>query len=101
MDEKERYYKLVNIIVKFGERKDKKHGNWFKLPLFGDYYFEMDSWNKRIIVNNYQSEYCYWNGFTKNKGVFYKILGIDFGGFECDIFWVNYFLAHLRKYESK
>lgn len=100
MTDKEIYSELIDIIINYGEKKDKKHGNWYKLPIFGDYYLEMDSWNKRICVNNYQSEYCYWNGFTRNKGTFYKVLGGDWGKFECDRFWVNYFLAHLGKYRK-
>ena len=36
---------LHNYIYKYGEKRDKKHGNWIKLHLFDNWFLQMDTWN--------------------------------------------------------
>lgn len=37
--------KLVHLIIKYGERFRKEHGNWIKLKLEGNKFLQLDTWN--------------------------------------------------------
>ena len=82
-EEYENYYELVNLIEKYGEKYSKRHGNWFKLHYINDYYFVMDSWNKRIKIMQYpKPAYNSYNTVVLFEGRCMNYLGIDFGRFE-------------------
>ena len=86
-DDRIKYYKLIrDLIYKYGERFDKKHGNWIKLQYTKDSFFEMDSWNRAIRLKQGTGHYNYWTGF---EGVSKQYIGIDFGSLEirtkCDL----------------
>ena len=78
-----RYYKLVNIIKKHGTPRPKRHGEYIKLKMFGEWYLELDTYNNSIYV---------YNADTYNYS-----LGSNWGGFSCDIFWVNFWIAHCKQ----
>ena len=81
MDNKETYYELVRRIKQQGQARPKRHGQYIKLPIYDNYYLELDTWNSSVYV--YDGE--------KYKGS----LGIDFGGFQCDITMTKFWLAHI------
>ena len=51
---------LYHLIKKHGEKFPKKHGNWIRLNLNGDWFLEMDSWNGYVTLKQ-------GNGEPKNK----------------------------------
>jgi hypothetical protein len=74
----ENYYELIrDLIYKYGKRFKKKHGEWIKLQYTNDSFFEMDSWNRRIILKQGNGDYEYWMGF---RGEVKECIGIDYGG---------------------
>ena len=80
-EEKEIYYTLVDRVRKQGESRPKRHGEYIKLSVYDNYYLELDTWNSSIYV--YDGESC--------KGS----LGIDFGGFRCDLTRTRFWLGHV------
>jgi hypothetical protein len=78
---KEYYFeKIKKLIYDYGQRFDKKYGNWIKLQYTNDSFFEMDSWNKSIVLKQGSGKYNYWIGF---EGEHMEYLGsIDWGGSE-------------------
>ncbi len=82
MSNKETYYELINLIYSKGNRRDKRHGEYIRVPVYDDYTLELDTWNKSISV------------YKDNKAIDY--LGIDWGGFKCNITMTKFWLAHLR-----
>jgi len=79
---KNTYYHLVKKIKQKGEYRPKRHGEYLILNLFEGYYLELDTWNNGICV--------YKDGKYKYS------LGIDFGGFRCDLRMVNFWLGHIQ-----
>ncbi len=77
-----KYHLLIRHILKNGKSYPKKHGNWYKLDLFKDYFLELDSWNNKICFCRREGKYNEWTGFN-GKSVTERSLAIDFGGFEC------------------
>lgn len=80
-DNKELYYSLVHEIKQRGIKRDKRHGNYIKVNVYDDYYLDLDTWSKAIVV------------YQNDKEIDY--LGIDFGGFKCNVGMVRFWLAHL------
>lgn len=81
---KERYYKLVRIVKEQGTPSPKKHGEYRTLLVFGDWSLQLDTWN---------------NAIAAYKGSIYRgQIGIDWGGFQCNEFWTNFWLSHLTRY---
>lgn len=75
------YYKLVKKINLKGIKELKRHGHYININVFGGYVLRLDTWSNAIVV------------FNCDK--IDRHLGIDFGGFECDIFWTKYWSAHI------
>lgn len=82
MDEIETYYLLVNKIKQLGERRPKRHGEYIRVSLFDGYALELDTWNNSIYV------------YIEDR--FIESLGIDFGGFKCNLTMVKFWYAHLN-----
>lgn len=85
MEEQEKYFDLVLIILKNGISKPKRHGEYKWLVVFPGYDLCLDTWNRAITV-------------YKN-GQYWQSVGSDWGGLNFDAFWTNYWLAHLGKYK--
>lgn len=81
VDDKKTYYELVSLIKKQGQSRSKRHGEYIKLSIYDKYYLELDTWNNSIGV--YDGE------------IFKGSLGIDFGGFNCNIVMTRFWLAHV------
>jgi hypothetical protein len=78
--EQQKYFYLIrDLILKYGERFPKKHGEWIKLQFTNDLFFEMDSWDSAIWLTKGITECDYWNGFNGEAQAY---LGLDFGGLE-------------------
>jgi len=78
---KEIYYELVRRIKEQGQSTPKRHGEYVSLHVFDNYSLQLDTWSKSICV--------YESGKHKDS------LGIDFGGFSCNITMVKFWLAHI------
>lgn len=39
------------LIMNRGEKFPKKHGDWYRLNVWGDYYLVLDTWNGAIDVH--------------------------------------------------
>jgi len=70
------------LVCSFGNHFDKKHGDWVKLQYTNDSFFELDTWNSRILLKQGSGDYDFWCGF---KGEIKQNLGMNFGSFECNI----------------
>jgi hypothetical protein len=83
-DQQKYFFLIRDLILKYGERFDKRHGNWIKLQFTDNLFFQMDSWNYAISLKRGIGEYDYWIGFSGERE---KYLGMDFGGLEihCEI----------------
>ena len=90
----ELHNKLAQIILMNGLSCGKKHGSWIWLKITDDFFLEMDTWNRRIILREGCGEYCYWTGFA---GLMRIHFGICWGGFESHTKeWVyKYFIERL------
>ncbi len=82
METKELYYLLVAKLKSKGLRLNKRHGDYYTLPVFGPWYLVLDTWNKSIYV--YEA------------GSYRGSLGIDFGGFNCDLPMVKFWSAMIN-----
>jgi len=100
--EKEKFDLLYKIIFNFGQKYDKKHGNWIKIHYFKDAFFQMDSWSKAITLKQGNGEYEYWSGFEGKK---INYIGLDYGGRSLHIsldlleFYIENLLYELAKNE--
>lgn len=75
-----RHLYLYGLIMDHGTRMPKRHGNWVILSLNGDFFLELDSWNKAITLKcGPNPEFSEWIGW-KARSITY--LGSDFGGYE-------------------
>ena len=81
-EEKKQYYSLIQLIKAKGKARPKRHGEYVSISVYDDYVLELDTWNKSIYV--YKS------------GKLIDSLGIDFGGFRCDVGMVGFWFAHIR-----
>jgi hypothetical protein len=72
--------KLVHLIMKYGERFRKEHGEWVKLELDGKKFLQLDTWNKNPELKMGSGEYEFWTGFSPRAALIN--FGIDFGGFQ-------------------
>ena len=79
-EDKETYYLLCDKIIEKGTQIHKRHGYYYHVNVFDGYSLCMDSWNKAIEVRK------------DNK--YLKSIGIDFGGFRCDIVDTRFWLGH-------
>lgn len=81
---------LTDLIKKYGERHPKKHGEWYRINVFDDYYLILDTWNGEIYnypngaepsdTNNmYRVVYT----FLDNQGssVNYRRVGVSMYGY--------------------
>jgi hypothetical protein len=82
MSHKETYYELINLIRSKGTKSPKKHGEYIRVPVYDNYSLQLDTWNNSIYV------------IENNKLI--DNLGIDFGGFKCNLTMTKFWLAHLR-----
>lgn len=73
--------RIARYIQAKGIKSWKKHGEYRSLEMFDGWELKLDTWNWRI--------YTLKNGEPRGS------LGIDFGGFECDIRMVRFWSAHL------
>jgi len=80
-ERKEAYYALVNKIERLGTRRRKRHGEYVRLNVYDDYCIELDTWSKAVDV--YKGD------------LHHDHLGIDFGGFKCNIVMVKFWSAHI------
>lgn len=69
------YNYIKQFILNYGERRDKKHGNWILLKIGKEAFLQIDSWNGYIHYGMCPI-YCYWNGFGG-----YSFLGGNWGGY--------------------
>lgn len=93
---KQTHKRLASLLFNKGERFRKRHGNWIRLHLKGDYYLQMDSWNKAVEIKKGSAKPNHPNssdvGGFKGKSLHY--FGMDFGGYEVPksqhmgIFWI-------------
>ena len=72
--------RLVDLIFKYGEQFDKKHGTWIKLEVGENKFLELDTWNSNPQLKMGNGEYEYWTGFSPREAL--VNFGIDFGGFQ-------------------
>jgi len=47
---------LIDLLKQIGGKLPKKHGDWFRVNVYGNHYLILDTWNKEI--------YHYPNGAT-------------------------------------
>ena len=78
---------LTNLILKYGEKFEKKHSNWIKLDLDDGKFLEMDSHNYAITLKMGSGEHDKWLGFSGEELIYF---GINFGGFESHADKVQY-----------
>jgi hypothetical protein len=77
---RERFLFLYGLIMDHGQIMPKRHGHWVKLDLNGDFFLELDSWNKAIhLKRGTEPEFNEWTGW-KARSINY--LGSDWGGYE-------------------
>lgn len=69
---------LANLIYKYGEKFEKKHGYWIKLNLEDNKFLEMDSHNHGITLKMGSGDYDKWLGFFGKEIIYF---GINFGGY--------------------
>ena len=81
MKERDFYYRLVNQVEQNGVARPKRHGQYISIEMFDGYKLELDTWNKSVYV------------YKNNKYI--DSLGIDFGGFNCNLPMVKFWSAHL------
>lgn len=84
---KSRYYELVDLLKKQGIHYEKRHGEYRQVEVIPNYILQLDTWSKSIS--------CYHK--ENDRYLIFKHVGTDWGGFNCDNFWVEYFLAHMKK----
>ena len=81
---KQAHKRLASLLFEKGERFRKRHGNWIRLRLKGDYFLQMDSWNEAVRIKKGSGEPNHPNtsdvGAFKGKSLHY--FGMDFGGHE-------------------
>jgi len=73
------YYKLIHLIRKYGKSSAKKHGEYITFRVFEDYDLVLDTWNNAVV----------WYDKARNS----HSLGIDWGGFNCDLAMVQYWIT--------
>ena len=77
---RERHLYLYRLIMDHGQHLPKRHGNWVRLDLNGDFFLQLDSWNKAInLKRGAMAEFNEWTGW-KARTISY--LGLDWGGYE-------------------
>lgn len=82
MKKEKLYYTLVEKVKAYGIRSDKRHGDYYTLNVFGKWRLVLDTWNKSIYVYD--------------AGLFRGSLGIDFGGFDCDLPMVRFWIGMIK-----
>ena len=89
---KEGYELLYSILITFGEKLQKKHGEWRKLNVWGDIYLILDTWNCSISYYKGAQD----TGTDNMYRVIYTFKGF-LGNLNCTrdfVFWTG----HLGKY---
>ena len=63
---------LRNSIRTHGEKFPKKHGEWYRLRIWGDNYLIYDTWNKQV----YHHKGCVPSDTNNMYGVVYVFSGL-------------------------
>ena len=91
------YENCIDRIMKHGERFPKKHGEWYRIKVFGDYWITLDTWNWAIRVHKGKCDYS-GNDIWGNLVCFWfdniETLAYDFGELK-EFPMLNYWRLHL------
>jgi hypothetical protein len=81
---RERYRFLSGLIWDHGLRMPKRHGNWVRLDLNGDFFLQLDSWSRAIdLMRGDKEQFNEFIGWKASRHIYH--LGIDFGGYEPNV----------------
>jgi hypothetical protein len=82
---KETYIDLIHIVRTHGTKIPKRHGEYCKLIVFGEWSLLLDTWNNSLQAYNADK--------------FFGSVGIDWGGFKCNETMTKFWMGHLFKYK--
>lgn len=99
-----KYTTLVRYIKNNGKSYPKKHGNWYKLDLFKDYFLELDSWNGKTSFCKGSGEYNEWTGFN-GISIDKNCIGYDYGEWKIyhpdTLDWLLFDVLEIKNIEKK
>lgn len=69
---------LIKNIKRYGQVLPKKHGQWVRLQLIGEYSLRLDTYNGSITIQYITGEYNYHIGFSSKYNIHVGSMWGDF-----------------------